>query len=122
MNITINGKTMTIAGDCTNISVKNGKIIVNGKEAEDSIDVVDIHVDGNVGSVKCNGSVDVSGNVEKGVDCGGDISCQDIGGSVDAGGSVACQDVGGSVDAGGSVNCETVYGDVDAGGSIKMKK
>ena len=119
-NITINGNSMTITGDCKTIVTKNGKIFIDGVEAEGAKDVVDIHVEGNVGSIKCRGSVDVSGDVEKSVDAGGSVTCGNVGGSADAGGSVNCGNVTGNADAGGSVNCGNVGGDVDAGGSVKM--
>lgn len=122
MNITINGKSMIVTGDCKNVSIQNGKVIINGKVIKGTKDVIDIHVDGNVGSIKCNGSVDVTGSVSNGVDCGGSLSCEDVNGAIDVGGSVTCGLVGGSIDAGGSVRCGDVGGDVDAGGSIKMTK
>jgi hypothetical protein len=122
MNISINGKSMTITGDCKNVSIQNGKITVNGNVVEGTKDVIDVHVDGNVGSIKCNGSVDVTGSVSDGVDCSGSLSCEDVNGKIDCGGSVNCGIVGGDIDAGGSVRCGQVGGNVDAGGSIKMIK
>lgn len=103
MNITINGKSISIKGNCSSIITKNGKIIIDGKEIENAKDVIDIHVDGNVGSIKCDGSVDVTGYVDKEINCGGSVSCEDVNGPIDAGGSVRCGSVGGSVDAGGSI-------------------
>ena len=124
-NISINGTMMTIKGECTSVFTKNGKVVVNGQEVTiDGVkDVINIQMEGDVGSLKCNGSVEVTGNVEKGVDCGGSARVGgNVTGTVDSGGSVNCGDVSGDVDAGGSCNCGNVGGDIDTGGSIKMKK
>ena len=120
--ITVNGSSVVISGNCSSIVTKNGKIIIDGEEFKKAQGIVDIHVEGNVGSIKCNGSVDVKGNVTEGVDCKGSCECNDVGGKVDCGGSCTCNDVAGMVDAGGSVTCGQVGGDVDAGGSVKMRK
>ncbi len=120
--ITVNGTRLTVSKNCTTIVTGNGKIIIDGVEVEGAKDVVDIHVEGDVGRIECHGSVYVSGNVKEGVDCGGSCTCNDVGGKVDCGGSCTCNDVKGMVDAGGSVTCGTVGGDVDAGGSVKMKR
>ena len=89
-----------------NVTVLNNKVIVDGKEIE--IDKgKDVYIEGDVGSLKCNGSAQVTGNV---------------GGNVDAGGSVRCGDVGGDVDAGGSVTAKNVKQDIDAGGSVHISK
>ena len=65
---------------------------------------INITVEGNVDSVKCNGSVTVNnGDVHKSIDCGGSV---DIEGNVEGG-----IDCGGSVRIGGHHT-----GDIDAGG------
>lgn len=89
-----------------NISVTNGVVYVNGekynhKELEGK-QVANIIIEGDVGNIKCNGSV----------------TCRNVQGYVDCGGSCHCYDVGSYVDAGGSVNCVHIGGDVDAGGSV----
>jgi hypothetical protein len=103
--IQINGKTYV----GNNIQINNNQVIIDGVvQKQDGISgVVEVKVEGDIGSLKVTGSATVNGNVK---------------GSVDAGGSVKCGNVSGDVDAGGSVNCGSVGGDVDAGGSIRMTR
>lgn len=104
--INVNGKSITVSGN--NISVINDKVYVGGKLVEEGLSGnVTISFEGDLASLKVDGSATVNGNIL---------------GNVDAGGSVKCGNVGKSVDAGGSVNCLDIGGDVDAGGSIKMKR
>ena len=97
--ITINGQTITTSGS---IVIRNGKVILDGKETSDT-NANQIVINGNVGSIDTDLSVNVSGKVEGNINAGGSVNCDDVGGSVKAGGSVNCDDVGGSVMAGGSV-------------------
>jgi len=109
--VTVNGKTVQVPSG--NVSVINGKIFVDGKEFDTKdtdlgkgYGTVNITIEGNVDKIECNGSVEVKGNVSKGIDCGG--SCDitgNVNGDIDSGGS--CKIVGehkGSIDAGGSVS------------------
>lgn len=93
-NININGKVFQ--GD--NITINNGKVIIDGREVTDhgrSAQIV----------------VEVHGNVNK-LDCNSCIIHGDVTGDVDAN-TVNCKNVGGDVDA-NTVNCGDVKGDVDA--------
>ena len=104
--ITING--VTITADTGNVSIINGKVIVDGKE----IEIVDsklhnINIEGNINNLNCRGNVVVNG---------------DVGGDIDCGGSVRCGDVGGEINAGGSVHGSDITGNIDAGGSVSIKK
>lgn len=101
--ININGKSISVQGN--NISVIGNKVYVDGKLAEEGLSgQVEISFTGDLASLKVDGSANNKGNVNGGVDAGGNIDCGDVKGSVDAGGSVNCGSVGGNVDAGGSVS------------------
>lgn len=111
--ITINGRTITCNGNGTyignvgNMSIINGRIIVDGKEItklESNSNT--IIIEGDCGNIEADGSVEVRGNC-KNIDCGG---------------SVNCKDVSGHVNCGCSVNCGNVDGDVSCGGSLSMKR
>ena len=104
--VKVNGKTY----HGNNISVINGKIIVDGKEqlSSDCNAELKIVVNGQVDKIITDRSVTVKGNISGNIECGG--SC-----SVDG-------SVGGEVDCGGSCNVGgSVLGDIDAGGSVSIK-
>lgn len=92
--ININGKTFT----GNNITVTNGKVIIDGKEATD-------HGSG------ANITVEVHGDLQK-LNCTTAIIHGNVNGDVDAN-TVNCKDVTGDVDA-NTVNCGNVGGDVEA--------
>lgn len=125
--VSINGKTVSVTGD--NVYISNGKIIVDGKDVEDieSIGkntVVNVIIEGNVGSIQCDGSVEVKGNVSDGIDCGGNVTVGgSVEGDVDCGGSTTVKgDVTGDIDCGGSVMISGSHrGDIDAGGSVSVR-
>ncbi len=123
-SIMVNGVRIE-APDGASVSVINGVVHINGvanNAAGKLQGIVDLKVEGRIGSVRVDhGSItceNVEGNVHAmgSVTVRGNVLC-----NVDAGGSVNCGDVGGGVDAGGSVNCGNVSGDVDAGGSVMHK-
>ncbi len=103
--IVINGKEINIQG--SNISIKNNKVFVDGKEIANSDDILKantIFIYGDVKNIETDKSVscnDVLGNVY----AKGSVNCDNIKGNVNSGGSVNCDDVGGSIVAKGSVNC-----------------
>lgn len=111
--VTINGKTIQVPNG--NVSVINNKVFVNGKEIDTSdtdlkgnCGTVNISIEGNADRIECNGSVQVKGNVSKGIDCGGSI---EITGDVD-----------GAIDCGGSVKITGSHkGEIDAGGSVSVR-
>ena len=61
-SVIINGKTITIDGNCNNVSVINNKVYVNGKLIQDCDEIkeknIKITIDGNVGSIE-TGSADI---------------------------------------------------------------
>lgn len=102
--ITINGETIRCSG--SNITIRDGAIVIDGKEVSiyDRVAPVQLQVviDGNVNQIHCTGSVEVRGNSGS-IDCGGSCSVGgDVTGDIDAGGSVTCGNVTGNIDAGGS--------------------
>lgn len=112
-----------------NINICNGKIFVDGKEF-DSANVslsenntINIFITGDVGDIRCNGSVDVKGSVSGNIDCGGNVTVgNNAYGGIDCGGSVTIEcDVNGNVDCGGSAKIGgSVDGDIDSGGSVTI--
>lgn len=109
--VTINGKTIQVPNG--NVSIINNKVFVDGKEIDTSdtdlskSSIVNISIEGNVDKIHCNGSVEVKGNVSKGIDCGGSVQ---ITGDVD-----------GAIDCGGSVRITGSHkGEIDAGGSVRV--
>ena len=105
-SVQINGRTITCSG--SNITVSNGKVIIDGNVVESGLyGDINIIVNGDVNKIDCAGSVEVRGNSGS-IDCGG--SCN-VGGNVN-----------GDIDAGGSITCGNVSGDIDAGGSVRCKR
>lgn len=107
-SININGKTYT----GNNIVVTNGKVIIDGKEAESGNDSTNIKVivNGDLNKLDCT-DAEINGNVIGGVDAT-NLTCEIIGGDVDAN-TVNCTTIGGDVDA-NTVNCNHVEGSIDA--------
>lgn len=119
-NMTINGRSFS----GSNITITDGRIIVDGKDVTDTTGVdmksiLEVKITGDVGSVRCDKGLTVMGNVQGNVDAQGGVSCNDVGGDVRASGAVSCDDIKGNVHAGGSVSCDDVGGNVQAGGSVR---
>lgn len=107
--ITINGHTYF----GNNVTVKNGKVIVDGKDYTPSDSKsISISIQGDLKdlSVDCCDKVDIKGNV---------VSAKTLSGDIDISGDVA-----GSVSTmSGDVNCGTIHGNVSTmSGDIKNKK
>jgi hypothetical protein len=100
MMITVNGKTYV----GKSVSVNNGVVIIDGKQVDEDSDVKykDLVINGNVGEVRCDGSVNAN-DVEGNISAGGSINCDDVEGNASAGGSIRCDDIGGNAVAGGSI-------------------
>lgn len=102
--IIVNGTRIQTNGN--NISVINNSIYVDGKVVQSDLSGdVNIKFEGDLASLKCNGSATINGNIKGDVDVGGSLDCNDIVGNIDVGGSVRCGKVSGDIDAGGSVKC-----------------
>jgi len=116
-SITINNKIYK----GNDVVIKNGKVIVDGKEVCTSNENLILTINGSPVSIKTDRSVEVFGNVEGDMNVGGSVRCDSVGRNVDAGGSVKCGNVNGNVNTGGSITCENIQGDADAGGSITSR-
>lgn len=113
--VTINGKTINVPNG--NISMINGELFVDGEKMDvNNTDLIsskdktiNIKIEGNVKNIKCNGSVEVQGDVSSDIDCGGSVSIKgNIQGDIDCCGSVTVKGTHkGSIDAGGSVICNS---------------
>ena len=104
--IIINGEEITLAPSMNNISIVNGKIIVDGKTVRSELaSKVEIIAHGDIKNLNCSDSVTVYGNVGS-IDCGNSCTINgDVHGDIDAGNSVTCGNVAGNIDAGNSVIC-----------------
>lgn len=114
--IIVNG--IVIQTDAKNISVVNGKVIVDGKtiDVDENEKNISIVVQGDIESIQADKLqyIEVSGNVKKDVKTqSGDVRCGEVGGSVSA--SSGNVSVEGSVGA----SVSTQSGDIDCGGDIK---
>lgn len=101
-DITMSKKRIVVSG--RNVTIKNGKVIVDGKVVHSNLDCYEVIVKDNVDLLHSDASVNVEGNAGK-VVCRG--SCN-VDGNVD-----------GDIDAGGSVNIDGRHtGKIVAGGSV----
>jgi hypothetical protein len=83
-----------------NVSVVNGKVMVDGKDVTPESKTIHIVVNGDVNelSVDACSTVQVRGNTNKISTVSGDIECGDVSGSVSSvSGDIQCGTVGGSV-------------------------
>lgn len=108
--VTINGVTRIIKGN--NISIKNNKIFVDGKEYIDkenvdlmSSKIINITINGDVESIDTTGDLNIIGNCGN-IDCAGSCTIEgDVNGNIDCAGS--CDINGkhiGNIDACGNVS------------------
>lgn len=94
--ITING--VTITGN--NVSVVNGRVIVDGKDVNCEEKVINIHVEGNLGSLTADAcsTITVNGSAGSVKTRSGDVQCGDVSGAVSTmSGDVTCGNIAGSV-------------------------
>jgi hypothetical protein len=105
--IIVNGKKYQVQG--TNVSVRNNRIYVDGKDITDGAEpfagIVEIRWEGALAALQSDAAVNVDGDVKGDVKAEGSVNCGHVGGDVKAEGSVNCGRVTGKVKAGGSVNC-----------------
>lgn len=110
------------------ITVINGKVIVNGEDCTPDSKEINIQVDGNIDELRvdvCQKCI-VNGNAGHVQTGSGDFEISgDITGNLQTGsGDVECANVGGSIQTGsGDVKCNNVSGNVKTGtGDIKYRK
>lgn len=102
----INGLTYT----GKNITVSNGRVVIDGKDVTPDTKQISIAVDGNVGTLKVDqcDKVAVNGSCEKVETMSGAVECGPVNGGVKTmSGDVKCGRVVGDV--------TTMFGDVDCG-------
>jgi hypothetical protein len=116
--ISINGKTYT----GNNITIKNGNVIIDGKNVEskdNSDEKIVIQLEGNFNNFKCDESIIVKGNIKAdNIEVSNNIQCDDVVGDINAGKNVQCDDVAGDINAGNNVTCDDVVGNVTCGNNI----
>jgi len=122
--INLNGKSYS----GRNVTIRNGKVIIDGKEQKCDDKVINIMVEGDIErlDVGCAEKIAVQGNVGN---VNTDTANVDINGHVEGNvttevGNVKCGDVGGNVRSEvGNVTCENVNGKVKTEvGDIKYRK
>jgi hypothetical protein len=107
--ITISTENTSVVYTGNNVTITNGKVIIDGNDVTPQLKNISIAVEGNIDVLDvdaCN-FVKVSGTVNSLTTTSGDITCDNVAGNVHStSGDIECGDVGGSV--------QTVSGDVDA--------
>jgi DUF4097 and DUF4098 domain-containing protein YvlB len=98
--IKINGNTISgnLAG--RNITINNGKVIIDGVDVTPDSKEINISITGNVSELKvdCCNKVEITGDVSQIHTQSGDVNCQNVNGSVQTmSGDVDCLDIKGSV-------------------------
>jgi phage baseplate assembly protein gpV len=86
IEININGTQIKCSAG--NISISNGKIIVDGKTITCPIKDHTIIINGDCNDLNISGNLTVNGNIKGNVDVQGNINCRDVGGNIDAQGNV----------------------------------
>lgn len=106
MTVNINGTRKTV-DEGANIIINNNSVFVDGHDVAGTVEgTVKVTIEGNVGSIDCEGSVSVVGDVH------GDISAK---GNANING-----DVSGSVRSNGSCSCNRVSGDISCTGNLAI--
>jgi hypothetical protein len=97
--IVINGQSF--AG--RNITIANGRVIVDGKDQTPDAKEISIVVDGNLEELEVDfaSSIEIRGSVGKARSGSGDINCGNI--------------TGGAQTGSGDIECESILGDVQTG-------
>lgn len=97
--ITVNGITVQSSGN--NISIRNGKVIVDGVDVTTNDKIINIVVNGNVDHIDGSfGDLSITGNVTGNIQTvSGDVRCSDVGGNIKT--------------VSGDVNAGKIYGSVD---------
>jgi hypothetical protein len=107
--ITISTGNTSVVYSGNNVTITNGKVIIDGNDVTPQMKNISISIEGSIDMLNvdaCN-YVKVSGTVNSLTTTSGDVTCGNVAGNVDStSGDIECQDVGGSV--------QTVSGDVNA--------
>ena len=112
--ISINGTTY----EGNNIVVKNGKVIIDGKDHTPESKTINISVQGDINELKVDActKIDVKGSCNNLRSGAGDVNCGDVSGPLQVGsGDVRCGNVNGDIKTGaGDVKCGDVSGNVSS--------
>ena len=107
------------------MSIVDGVVYIDGKKVEDlDREPVKITVEGSIGNVKVDGSLEIEGHVEGDINARGNVICWNAYGDVKAKGNVHIgDDAKMDVQAGGNVSVDgKVIGSVKAGGNVSHHK
>ena len=110
-----------------NITVKNNKVFIGGKDMTPDSKEININVEGNIQDLDidyCN-NLNITGDASTIRSGSGNVTCNDVHNGVQTGsGDVECNIINGYVQTGsGDVNAQTITGSVKTGsGDIKYKK
>lgn len=120
----ING--LNITGN--NVTVKNGNIIIDGKDVTPDAKLINIEVSGDVGELivdTCE-KINITGNAQKIKTASGDVEIGgDVNGDVESmSGDINCENVEGDVHtSSGDIDCGDISGSVSSmSGDIKHRK
>jgi hypothetical protein len=111
-----NSSVIVSVHDGHNVTITNGKVIVDGNDVTPQMKNISISVEGSVDTLTvdaCN-YVKVSNTVNKLTTTSGDVTCGDVTGNVQStSGDIECGDVGGDVrSTSGDVTAKTIKGRV----------
>jgi len=105
MEINIGGNLFHFP-DGSNITTRDGKVMVNGKEiySGGKLRPIYVEVTGDVNHLRTDNTATIKGSVLGSVEAGNTVECGDVGGDVEAGNSVHARDIKGKVKAGNSIH------------------
>ena len=106
--IKINGKVYS----GNNITIQNGKVIIDGKTTESNEKIINIIVEGNIETLKVDFCETIKANdVKTLITTSGDVTCNNVNSVETTSGDIECNDVNGNVTStSGDINCKSIKG------------
>lgn len=126
--VVINDNVISGSFSGNSVVIRNGKVIVDGKDVTPDGKVINVTITGNVYNLDINAcsSLTINGDVGEIKSGSGDIKCKDVFGGIETGsGDVECSNVTGNIQTGaGNVDVNgNITGKVKTGaGNIKYRK